>query len=153
MTFFAGPKKVNKERTIKRCARHFCCRLSELSTVVAEMNQSYLLNAGRRGPMDSAPWGLHGAEGCLKQTVSLHRLWGPHKNRAPLFVPRSAAPVSASFVSWSEEDRQKRCPPQEQGPFCFLFVAAWTKRKASGGTRPAVFHPSVFLIHTEVTSS
>jgi hypothetical protein len=26
---------------------------------------------------------------------------------------------------------------QEQGLFCFLFVAAWTKRMASGGTRPA----------------
>ncbi|APG28265.1 hypothetical protein A7E78_10650 [Syntrophotalea acetylenivorans] len=29
------------------------------------------------------------------------------------------------------------CPTQWQGIFCFLFVAAWTKRKASGGTRPA----------------
>jgi hypothetical protein len=26
---------------------------------------------------------------------------------------------------------------QEQGLFCILFVAAWTKRMASGGTRPA----------------
>jgi hypothetical protein len=28
---------------------------------------------------------------------------------------------------------------QEQGLFCILFVAAWTKRMASGGTRPAGF--------------
>jgi hypothetical protein len=26
---------------------------------------------------------------------------------------------------------------QELGLFCILFVAAWTKRMASGGTRPA----------------
>ena len=26
---------------------------------------------------------------------------------------------------------------QETGLFCILFVAAWTKRMASGGTRPA----------------
>jgi hypothetical protein len=26
---------------------------------------------------------------------------------------------------------------KEQGLFCILFVAAWTKRMASGGTRPA----------------
>jgi hypothetical protein len=26
---------------------------------------------------------------------------------------------------------------QEQGLFCILFVAVWTKRMASGGTRPA----------------
>jgi hypothetical protein len=26
---------------------------------------------------------------------------------------------------------------KEQGIFCILFVAAWTKRMASGGTRPA----------------
>ena len=32
---------------------------------------------------------------------------------------------------------------QEQGLFCLLFVAAWTKRMASGGTRPAGF---VFLV-------
>ncbi len=30
-----------------------------------------------------------------------------------------------------------RCPPQERGIFGLLFVAAWTKSKASGGTRPA----------------
>ena len=29
------------------------------------------------------------------------------------------------------------CSTQWQGTFCFLFVAAWRKRKASGGTRPA----------------
>jgi len=29
--------------------------------------------------------------------------------------------------------------PAGEGIFCFLFVAAWTKRKASGGTRPAGF--------------
>jgi hypothetical protein len=28
---------------------------------------------------------------------------------------------------------------KEQGLFCILFVAAWTKRMASGGTRPAGF--------------
>jgi len=26
---------------------------------------------------------------------------------------------------------------KERGIFCILFVAAWTKRMASGGTRPA----------------
>jgi hypothetical protein len=30
-------------------------------------------------------------------------------------------------------------PHAVEGIFCFLFVAAWTKRKASGGTRPAGF--------------
>ena len=135
VAFFTGLKKVTKESALWRCARHSCCRFSEMSMVVAEKNQGDLLNVGRRGPMYSAPWGMPGAEGFLKQTVSLHRLWGPHKNRAPLFVPGKAAPVSASFASWSEEDRRKRCPPQVKGPFCFLFVAAWTKRKASGGTR------------------
>jgi hypothetical protein len=29
------------------------------------------------------------------------------------------------------------CPTQWQGTFCFLFVAAWTKRKAAGGIQPA----------------
>jgi len=28
---------------------------------------------------------------------------------------------------------------KEKGIFCILFVAAWTKRMASGGTRPAGF--------------
>ena len=122
----------------KRCARHFCCRVSEMSMVVAEKNQGDLLNVGRRGPMDSAPCGMtsmvirRGGKSSAR-----FRLWGPHKNRAPLFVPRSTALVNASTVSWSEEEGRQRCPPQEKGIFCLLFVAVWTKSMASGGTRPA----------------
>ena len=46
-----------------------------------------------------APWGMPAAEGCLGQKARIHRFWGPHKNRAPLFVPRSAALVNASMMS------------------------------------------------------
>jgi len=36
-------------------------------------------------------------------------------------------------------------PSAAQGIFCLLFVAAWTKSKASGGTRPACFKSFVHL--------
>ena len=37
---------------------------------------------------------------------------------------------------------------KEQGLFCILFVAAWTKRMASGGTRPAGSGFAVRLLQT-----
>jgi len=46
--------------------------------------------------MYSAPCGLPIPEGWSKQTVDIHRLWGPHKNRAPLFVPRRVVLVNVS---------------------------------------------------------
>ncbi len=33
--------------------------------------------------------------------------------------------------------RNSNAPRRGEGIFCLLFVAAWTKSKASGGTRPA----------------
>jgi len=44
-------------------------------------------------------------------------------------------------VSCSHGDKTRRlsrmpCPPQEKGLFCLLFVAVWTKSKASAGRDP-----------------
>jgi hypothetical protein len=59
---FVSQQKGSEKMAFRRCARHFCCRLSEISMVIAEKNSGDPLNAGRRGPMDSAPCGMPAAE-------------------------------------------------------------------------------------------
>ena len=46
--------------------------------------------------MDSAPWGTRAVAGYSLTKRKIHRLWGPHKNRAPPSVPRITAAVNAS---------------------------------------------------------
>ena len=56
-----------------------------------------------------------------------HDLEGPCPGPASLFLPYLKAIKPGKGVALRKE----------QGLFCILFVAAWTKRMASGGTRPA----------------
>jgi hypothetical protein len=56
-------------------------------------------------------------------------LWKARKHRAGFFI--TAILLKAMNAGKGDALRQ------EQGLFCILFVAAWTKRMASGGTRPA----------------
>ena len=67
--------------------------------------------------------------------------WGPCPS-----VDRRRHPVNC----WTGEKRHRLprmpCPPQEKGPFCLLFMAAWIKSKASCGTRPAVLSLTLVTI-------
>jgi hypothetical protein len=56
-----------------------------------------------------------------------HDLEGPHPGPDSLFLQHLKGIKSGKGVALRKE----------QGLFCILFVAAWTKRMASGGTRPA----------------
>jgi len=56
-----------------------------------------------------------------------HDLEGPRPGPESLFLPYLKAIKSGKGVALRKE----------QGLFCILFVAAWTKRMASGGTRAA----------------
>jgi hypothetical protein len=56
-----------------------------------------------------------------------HDLEGPHSGPDYLFLPHFRGIKSGKGVALRKE----------KGLFYILFVAAWTKRMASGGTRPA----------------
>jgi hypothetical protein len=56
-----------------------------------------------------------------------HDLEGPRTGPDSLFLPHLKG------IKSGKGDALRK----EQGLFCILFVAAWTKRMASGGTRPA----------------
>jgi len=58
-----------------------------------------------------------------------HDLEGPCPGPDSLFLPYLKA------IKPGKGDALRK----EQGLFCILFVAAWTKRMASGGTRAAGF--------------
>ena len=66
-----------------------------------------------------------------------HDLEGPCPGPDSLFLPYLKA------IKPGKGDALRK----EQGLFCILFVAAWTKRMASGGTRPAGY--ALILISKE----
>ena len=63
-----------------------------------------------------------------------------------LSVDRRRCQVSCGPGEKSRRLPRMPCPPQEKGPFCLLFMAAWIKSKASCGTRPAVLSLTLVTI-------
>ena len=53
-----------------------------------------------------------------------------------LSVDRRRCHVSCSHGDQTRRLSRMPCPPQEKGLFCLLFVAVWTKSKASAGRDP-----------------
>jgi hypothetical protein len=64
---------------------------------------------------------------CLSFAAKDHDLEGPRTGPDFLSLPH------LKTIKSGKGDALRK----EQGLFCILFVAAWTKRMASGGTRPA----------------
>ena len=62
VAFFAAPKKVTKERTILALRSAFLLPAFQDVHDDAAQDQRGAFGNGRRGPMDSAPWGMRAAE-------------------------------------------------------------------------------------------
>jgi hypothetical protein len=97
VTFFAGPKKVTKERTC-HCVEHACANLRRHLRRRCGLKRAAYLHRLKREPLAMVLLRQCPYRQCSSRfgkSYAFRR--GPEENRPPLSVPRSAWAVSRSF--------------------------------------------------------
>jgi hypothetical protein len=139
VTFFARPKKVTKERTFawrrallsRRvvCTYHRRCNREPARHRRFQLRARVDRSAGLRGCCKHRRCWFEKPGLATEPAAARQRF--PCKEKLQQLTPPPTAETSSR--------RRQECPPPGEGIFCLLFVAVWTKSKASGGTRPAGF--------------